>query len=365
MFKQILGLSVASFALSVGGAAFADSIDPTEFSTDLAMGESVTIEKTVVVEESGTSSAVIDAFFLIDTSGSMGSEINNAKTATADIIAALDGFGDFEAGVGVFSEAASEGPGDGSVNNTSFNLDLTSDSTAISDAIDDVTLCVPDCGGSFPESSNKAIDIALESASWRPGSNRFMFVMGDASSNEFVSDADILAGLSANNVDLIGLNFGGTAFADDITDIGGTVFDGGTSPGDIVDAITAGIVAGFANYSEVSVGDLGEALPGIIVSAVCTGADTGVCDGDTAKGDYDRSTDREFTFEVTFTRAADGETSFFTYALVDGGIVARESDRIGMGGGGGGGPSVVPLPASAWLLLAGFGGLAALRRRKG
>jgi hypothetical protein len=89
-------------------------------------------------------------------------------------------------------------------------------------------------------------------------------------------------------------------------------------------------------------------------------ADTGTCVGSDAVGTYDRSTDRTFEFDVTFTRMAAGDASFDTFALVDGGIVAREADRFP----GDGGPAVVPLPAAGWLLIAGLGGLFAAKRRK-
>ncbi len=36
----------------------------------------------------------------------------------------------------------------------------------------------------------------------------------------------------------------------------------------------------------------------------------------------------------------------------------------GTGGGGGGGTTPIPLPAAGWLMLAGLGGIAAMRRRK-
>ena len=104
------------------------------------------------------------------------------------------------------------------------------------------------------------------------------------------------------------------------------------------------------------------AFDGIDVSVVCTGADSGACVGDTAEGDYDRSEERTFTFDVTFTNtglAPGDSTTFDTYALLDGGIVATEVDTFTNVG-----TSVVPLPASAWFLLAGFGGLFAAGRRK-
>lgn len=354
--KHILIAAVAASGF-FASAAYADTISPTSVTDSLAIGESLTVRKTVVVEATGPTDAIVDAFFLIDTSGSMGAEIDAAKAATSDIISALDSFGNSTAGVGVFAEAALPGTGDNSSSSTSFNLDLTSNNAAITTAVNNVTLGDPDFGGSFPESSNTAIDIAANSASWRPGSNRFIFVLGDASSNEFVSDADVMASLAANDIDLIGINFGGSAFADDITDLGGTVFDGSATAASIVAAVTAGITAGFAEYDEVTVDDLGGGLPEIGVSTVCVSADSGACVGADAIGSYDRSVDRTFEFDVTFTRLAAGDKAFETYALVDGGIVAVEKDRFTDS-------AVVPLPAAGWLLLGGLGVLAGIGRRR-
>ena len=124
--------------------------------------------------------------------------------------------------------------------------------------------------------------------------------------------------------------------------------------------MTAGISIGFENYTTVTVDDLGDGLAeGIEVSAVCTSADIGTCVGADAVGTYDRSEDRTFTFDVTFTRVGSGEGAFFTNALVDGGIVARERDIFREEGG-----TVVPLPAGLPLLLTAFGGLAFMRRRR-
>ena len=94
----------AGLAISLlGGTAFADTIDPTSFSADIAVGESVTIRKTVVIEE-GTADASIDVMFLIDTTGSMGGAIDAAKLAAADILTGLAGSGVGEFRIATFAE---------------------------------------------------------------------------------------------------------------------------------------------------------------------------------------------------------------------------------------------------------------------
>jgi hypothetical protein len=379
-YTQLLGLSAGLVLMAP--AAMADSIDPTTFSAELDVGESVTIEKRVVVSEAATS-ALIDVHFLFDTSGSMGPRINGVKAAAADIFAGLDAFGDVAASVGVYSEAARLAP-DGSVPGRVINQDLTTNSATAIAALNAVDLGDPDFGGDGPENGVNGVELSTENLSWRPGSNRFMFAFGDigfktsditeaggtsgltfdtADNVDFdpiSTAANATAALGANSVELFG--FGPTgSFAQAIGTLGGEFILSGTDPDDIVADILAGITGSFAEYSTVTVGDLGGGLPEIAVSAICTGAGIGSCVGADAVGDYDRSEERTFTFDVTFERLAAGNSDFSTFALVDGGIVATESDSFP---GGGDDISSIPLPAAGWLLLGGLAGLGAVSRRR-
>lgn len=346
-------------------SGFADSISPTSYSDSLAVGESVTIRKTVLVEASGPTDALIDIHFLIDTSGSMGGAIAGAKAAAVDIAADLAAFGDVASGVGVFSEQASlaiAAPGN------VINSDLTTVTATTLAAINAVTLGVPDGGGDFPERGQDAVKLAVENLTWRPGSTRFVIALGDASwKNDLTSDAVAIAALGAAGAELIGLRFSSfsgsdvdsddTTFTESVEDLGGTVYATGTDPSDITDAIIAGITAGFAEYGEVTVDDLNGGLPEIDVTTVCLTADIGACVGADAVGGYDRSVDRTFEYDVTFTRLAEGDTIFPTYALVDGGIVAREIDTFT--------GTAVPEPTALSLLAMGLLGIGmASRRRK-
>lgn len=358
MSLKLAALSFAALGFLAGGA-LADSISPDSFSADLAVGESVTITKTVTISAGGPSDALIDAYFLIDTSGSMGGVINAAKSAAGDIFSTIaTEFGAGVAGgVGVFSEGAAL-PSVIAPPGSVINQDVTTTTANVIGAINNVTLNVPDGGGDFPESANTAIELVAENASWRPGSNRFIFAFSDASSKGS-PDADVIAALAAEGIQLVSLDFGGGAFTTDMTELGAITFASSATPGSIVDDVTAGIVAGFAEYETVTVGDLDGGDPLIDVSAICTGADIGSCIGDSAVGDYDRSTDRTFTFDVTFTRNADGTSVFDTFALVDGGIVASEADRFS-----GADVAPIPLPAAGWMLMTGVAGMGALARRR-
>ncbi|QCO58097.1 VWA domain-containing protein (plasmid) [Pseudorhodobacter turbinis] len=355
--NRILAIMAVSASV-VALPAFSDTIAPETFSADLALNESVTIQKTVVVEATGPKEAVIDVHFLIDTSGSMGAQVNAAKAASSDLFTSLESsFGDVSAGVGVFSELASlTDPRPNA--NAIIGGGLSTDNATFTANVNQVTLSVPDNGGDFPESGHTAIALAGNNLAWRPGSNRFMFVFTDASAKGDLAGAQ--ASLANNDISLVTLSYGTlgtiTASYGDGLFAGATVFASSTSVADIISDVTAGITAGFANYGAVTVGDLGAGLPlGIEVSTVCTGADIGACVGAEALGDYDREVDRTFTFDVTFKRTADGDADFFTNALVDGGIVAREFDSF---------PSPVPLPAGLPLLMTAFGALAFARRRR-
>ena len=328
--KSTIGMTAAAVVLlGMSQFALADTISPTSYTNDtLAVGESVTIEKTVIIEATGPTGALIDVHFLIDTSGSMGSAIAGAKAAAGNILSGLAGFGDLATGVGVFAEGAYL-PGEYAVPGTVINSDLSTSDAITAAAIDAVTLSVPDYGGDFPERGQDALVKAVENLSWRPGSTRFVVALGDASwKDDITSDADAIAVLDEYNVDLIGLNFGGSAFSGSLDDLGGTVYPTSTGAAAITAAILGAVDDSFASYDEVTVGDLGMGLPEIGVSVECTSADSGACVGADAIGDYDRSIDRTFTFDVTFTRVTEGDTTCDTYALVDGGIAATEVDTF-------------------------------------
>lgn len=344
------GISTFIAAMGVfGGVALADTISPLTYTNDtLGVGDKVTISKTVVIEAAGTTSALLDVMFLFDTTGSMGGAIANAKSAASNIITGLGGFGSVTTGAGFYGDPAFNG----------VTQDLTGNAATTIAEINTFAAGVPNNGGDFAERGNEGLKSVAENASWRAGSNRFVVVLGDSSfKNSPVTSADAKAALDAENVNVIGLNFGGGSFAGAINAVGGTTFAGGSTPSDIVDAILAGVTTSFDEYTKVTVDDLGAGLPEIGVSVVCTGADTGACVGDTAEGMYDRSVDRTFTFDVTFERLAAGDSSFGTHALVDGGIVATEKDSFG-------GSAVVPLPAAGFLMIFGLGSLAVMSRRR-
>lgn len=368
MFSRTTAIAVG-FGLALGGGvAFADTITPDSYEATVGLGESVTIRKTVVVEKE-VKTALIDVMFLFDTTGSMGAGIAAAQADASAILTGLSGFGDLASGTGFYNDT----PFDGVVSDLT-----TTDATTIAS----IGTFGAFGGGDFPERGNDAIKDAADNASWRAGSNRFIIALGDASFKDrvaagFSGDAAVTASLAAKGIDLIGLDFCATSsaafggdycggfsdvdaaednFKEAIESLGGT--SSTAAPGTIVADIIASITASFSTYTTVSVDDFGDGLPGVGVSTKCVSAAAGgACSGSDAVGVYDRSIDRTFEFDVTFTGLAPGVHTFDTFATVDGGKVAREADKITVG-------APVPLPAAGWLMLAGIGGLIAARRRK-
>lgn len=359
-FSRFLSLGVS--ALGLGAAlvlgpslALADSISPSSFSTTLGVGESVTITKTVTVNAGAPTSALVDIMFVADTTGSMFGQIASAKAGAASILSALSGLGDVQFGVASYKDF-------GDVYTSRIEQNLTATTSAVTTAIN---TWGASGGGDFPEANLVSWKQVAESTTWRAGSRRFIVTFGDAPGHNgigaYPTEAVAIAALNAAGVQMEIINTGtattGMNSAVDgqpagqanrfATATGGHVYNSFDSSGTAA-AITAAITTAFATYSNVSLQAVGNA-PGVGV-AITPGSYVGA---------FDRSIDRTFTFDVTFTGLTGGTHSFVINALVDGGIVATESDRIVVGGGG-----AVPEPSTLLLLGAGALGLGVARRRQ-
>ncbi|WP_156913802.1 PEP-CTERM sorting domain-containing protein [Comamonas badia] len=349
---RMLGVA-AGFALA-SSMAMADSISPETYSATLGIGESVTITKTVVISKGSPTSALLDVKFIADTTGSMGSIISTVRNNATTIMNNLSGLGDAQFGASEYKDRT-----DGYT--TKVNQTLTSDTASVQAGIN---TWGASGGYDAPEANLIALKEQAQAADWREGSNRFIVQFGDAPGHEggaYPTLSDTITALDGNNVKVIvvgtnGMNNscgGSDCAAGQATAIanatGGSfnLIGGGT---DIAQLIEDAIGAAFASYSNVSLGLVGSS-GGVGVSF----------NPISYAGSYDRSEDRTFTFDVTFTGLAAGTWDFGVGAFVDGGRVALETDQITVTAAP---VSSVPLPGALPMLLGALGVSGSFLRRR-
>lgn len=354
---RMLGVA-ASFALA-SSMAMADSISPSTYSTTLGIGESVTITKTVVISKGAPTSALVDVKFIADTTGSMGGINSTVKSNATAIMSGLSGFGDAQFGASEYKDRFD-------LYTTKVNQALTSDTSAVQAGIN---AWGASGGGDTPEANLIALKQQAEATDWREGSNRFIVQFGDAPGHEggnYPTLANTITALNDNNVKVIvvgtsamnntcayeGNNCTGNAATTIATSTGGS-FNLIGSGADIDQLIKDAIGDSFATYSNVSLGLVGSS-GGVGVSFNPV----------SYTGSWDRSEDRVFTFDVTFTGIAAGTFDFGVGAFVDGGRVALETDSITVAAAP---VSSVPLPGALPMLLGALGvsGSFLRRRRRG
>lgn len=351
LFATLAGLALA---LPLASAAWADSITPETFSATLAVGESVTVTKTVVIDQ--TVSGNLDVLFLFDTTGSMGGLITSAQTSASEILTSLSTFGDdVRFGVAHYEDFPTFPWGASTDVPYALLADIGS-ATAAQTAINSLSL---GNGSDWPESNLYALQQAATTTSWRDDATRVIVWFGDAEGHDPNTTtgypgptlAQAIGALTGNTVVVTAIDLSGMDDTGQVTAIttatGGSSFTGAVNAGTIAATIEGLVGEVFATYGEVFLDLTG--VPGGVGASV---------DPVSYVGDFSRNATETFTFDVTFTGLVPGDYSFSIVARTDRFVVGSESDRITVGEG------VIPEPGTLLLLGTGLLGLAGAGRRK-
>lgn len=340
-FRLSLATVTAAALLTVAVPVRADSISPTSFSATLGVGGSVTVRKTVTVD-AGSASTQADILFLTDSTGSMGGAIGAVQTAANAILAGTAALGDIQWGVADYKDS-------GDIYTYNLAQAITPVQAAVTGAIG---LWTASGGGDFAEDNLHALTVASgPTTGWRAGSQKVVVIFRDAPAHDPGSAGETLAstkaaliaaGVKVISFDVGSLNSSGQFDgAGSITaDVPGSSYNVGLG-GDPAATVIAAISAAFATYSSVCL-DTSETPAGVTASSTACHV-----------GMFDRSVERTFDFDLTFTGDAPGVYSFNTYGTVDGGRVATEADRI-----------EVPEPFTLAMFGLGLAGIGFMRRRR-
>lgn len=347
IIRTLLLSSVAS--LSLLNLAYADSITPGPVSLHLAVGETANRNKDVNISKVAT--GPVDVFFLTDTTGSMGGTINSVQAnvnSIASAIAAVSSNTHF--GVGEYKDQFD-----------TFAYRLNQSVTGnLANVQAGVGQWGASGGGDTPEAGLNGLHQVATNAStgFRDGSQRLLFMIGDAPSHDpslGVTEAQATSALQDANIKMFGINVGSegldeTGQATRIADAtGGKVLATGFDNDALIQAIKDAALGAVNNYSKVE----------LIVQGLLPGLDVDILPL-AYNGAFDRSIERLFGFGLSYTGISAGVYDFSIIAKVDGATVATQLQHVVVGDVG-----AVPEPST--MLLMGSGLIAAsliVRRRK-
>ncbi len=335
-------VGIAFLAFSI--PALPDQIVPTSFATSLRVGESVTVTKTVTSVQ--FAAIPLDVFFLLDTTGSMRTQLDGLKDDFARMISEISGMGsNVFFGVGNYKDCV-WGPGDcpSGTLDLAYTLtqDLTSDLDAVRSALDGLSAS----GGGDPFEANLyALKQVADTTSWRD-SRRFLIWAGDDPGYDPRQGVTLEAARNAlqdARLHSVALDVGGGLgdFLEQASYLSEYFLDASDS-----DPYTQGI--------------LNDLIDRYVLTMDAVGLGPGLDVAFTPKefwGSSGRGPNGEFAFDVTYTGVTPGTYSFELVTKLDNAdkaMVAREINTITVGG--------VPEPATYALCGSALALLALLRR---
>ncbi len=363
MRLKLIGSGVVALIVVGALGARAQSIDPSSVSATMAVGDVLTIHKTITLSSSGAN--LVDLFFLADATGSMGSTIASAKAGAASILGGVPGTATYKFGAGSYQGDCSEGglPAGCRVEATTYygykeDAPLAAGTAGVTAGINSWAALY---GGDTPEAGFDALKDVAELTSWTTGSQRLIVWFGDAPSHtESTTMAGAISALNAEGIKVLAFNNtsgGGGLDGSYGTDFNQASTIAAATGGSLLNNFLSLTGTDFVNAINAAISSATSTLDlnfgtsygggGLSFEFVCT--DPLGCDG--VGGGESRM------FDLNITALAEGTYDFSVFAS---GVDASELDHIVVGGG----TSTVPEPSTLMLLGTGLVGLASRRRKR-
>jgi hypothetical protein len=349
--------------LAIPVSASADSLDPTTFTGMVGVGGTTDIIGKIGTITAGTpTGATADVLFIMDTTGSMGSEIGTVQSAFAGTVTALSALGNIATGAAQFKDQTEDGydPFD-----YQLTQDITTNSALTQTALSSFTASG---GGDTPEQGLNALTQAATTTTWQTGAKKIVVIVGDAPSHDVdhgpaangVTVASTATALNSNGVTMIALDAGALNEYGQFSGTGSLLDDGvagsytpppfNSDPTDLTNEIVSLIGESFATYSIVQLGLVGPAPSDCSVSLPSS-----------ITGSFTRASAMSFDFgDVGVTGTHAGTCSFVVGLFADGVLLATESDSFTVTGGSG----AVPEPSTWATLMIGFAALGYMGYRR-